>query len=83
MTDQWKKSVVNLDHLLYDDVRKEFTAPAQIGYGLDGGQKERQSDFEAVRGKFEKNVLVREIEQHIVNKTRLGDELITRIKKIC
>jgi len=36
LTKKWKKAVVELDNMLYSDARKEFTATAQTGYGLDG-----------------------------------------------
>ncbi len=80
---KWKSAVVELDHMLYADARKEFAATAQIGYGLDGGQKTKQADFEHVRGTFEQNSFVLEIEKHIVDKTALGDELIRRMEQLC
>jgi len=73
MITKWKKAVVELDRMLYADAKKEFAATAQIGYGLD---------FEQVRGTFEGNSFVTEIEEHISAKTSLGDELIDRMKKL-
>jgi len=80
---KWKHAVTELDRMLCADARKEFTATAQIGYGLDGGQKTKQADFEHVRGTFEQNSFVQEIEKHIVDKTALGDELIRRMEQLC
>jgi len=80
---KWKQAVVELDHRLYDDAKKEYAATAQIGYGLDGEEETKHSDFEAVRGAFEKNSFVAEIEKHIISKTALGDELIGRMEKLC
>ncbi|MHC4363841.1 MAG: DUF4954 family protein [Planctomycetota bacterium] len=80
---KWKKAVVELDNMLYADAKKEFAATAQIGFGLDGNAETRRSDFEAVRGTFEKNSFVSEIEKHIKSKTALGDELISRMKELC
>ena len=82
LTTRWKTAVVELDHMLYADARKEFAATAQIGYGLDGEEEEKRGDFEAVRGTFEENSFVTEIEKHITSKTTLGDELISRMKKL-
>jgi hypothetical protein len=79
---KWKQAVVELDHRLYADAKKEFAATAQIGYGLDGEEETRHSDFEAVRGLFEENSFVSEIEKHIISKTALGDELISRMEKL-
>jgi len=82
LTTRWKNTVVELDHILYADAQKEFAATAQTGYGLDGDDKTKHSDFEAVRGRFEEDIFVSEIEQHIINKTALGDELISRMEKL-
>ena len=82
LTNEWKTNVVKLDRMLYADAKKEFAATAQIGYGLDDSENAKHSDFEAVRGTFEKNSFVSEIEKHITEKTGLGDELINRMKKL-
>jgi len=79
---KWKTAVVELDRMLCADAKKEFAATAQIGYGLDGGKEIKQSDFEQVRGMFEENSFVSEIEDHIIGKTSLGDELISRMKTL-
>ena len=78
----WKKAVVQLDEMLYTDAKKEFAPTAQIGYGIDGDRQTRQADFERVRGTFEENNFVREIERHMAAKTALGDKLIGRIEKL-
>jgi len=78
----WKTAVVALDHMLYADAKKEFAPTAQIGYGLDGDQQTRRADFEQVRGTFDENSFVLEIDSHAVSKTALGDELIGRMEKL-
>jgi hypothetical protein len=82
LTKRWKKAVVELDHILYADAKKEFTATAQIGYGLDGNEETKHRDFTAVRGILEKDSFVSEIEQHKIRKTALGDELISRMESL-
>jgi len=82
LTTKWKEAVVELDHQLYEDARKEFAATAQIGYGIDGDEQTKHGDFAAVRGIYEKDSFVCEIEQHIIKKTELGNELISRIEKL-
>jgi len=79
---RWKSAVVELDQMLYADAKKEFAAPAQIGFGVDGDEASRKADFEQVRGTFDKNSFVHEIEEHIARKTALGDELIASLQKI-
>lgn len=78
----WKKSVVELDNMLYEDAKKEFSLISKIGFGLDGSACRQDSDFEQVRGVFEQDPFVRMVIDHIKIKTALGDELITRMQKI-
>jgi len=82
LTTKWKTAVVELDHRLYADARKEFAAIAQIGFGLDGEEEIKHLDFAAVRGTFEGNRFVSEIQEHIAGKTALADELISRMEKM-
>ncbi|MBL7107252.1 MAG: DUF4954 family protein [Phycisphaerae bacterium] len=83
LTCEWGKAVIKLDNILYSDARKEFLPSAQIGFGIDGEQDIRQQDFEAVRGSFEENSFVSEIQKHIEAKTKLADDLLERLKKLC
>ncbi len=80
--EKWKKSVVELDQMLYKDAKKEFTLIAQTGFGIDGNKETQLLDFEYVRGDFEKNPQVLAIQDHMVKKSALGDELIKRMKKV-
>jgi carbonic anhydrase/acetyltransferase-like protein (isoleucine patch superfamily) len=82
IVEKWKKSVVDLDKLLYDDARKEFTLSSMTGFGIDGGEEIKKLDFEQVRGAFESNGVVAAIQDHIEQKSLLGDELISRMQKI-
>jgi hypothetical protein len=82
LTTKWKEAVVELDRMLYADTRKEFAATAQIGYGIDGDKETKQSDFAGVRGTFEENSFVSEIEKHIAAKSKLAGELIGRMEKL-
>jgi len=79
---KWKTAVIKLDNMLLSDAQKEFAATAQIGFGFNGDEETKRSDFEAVRGTYEKNSFVTEIKEHIVNKTALGDEIISRMEKL-
>jgi hypothetical protein len=79
---RWKKSVIDLDNQLYEDARKEFNLSSMTGFGIDGGPDVKKQDFEHVRGEFESNSVVAAIQEHIKQKTALGDELIERMKRI-
>mgnify|MGYP003291819439 CR=1 FL=1 len=78
----WRKSVVDLDNLLYEDAKKEFNLVARTGFGADGDDSTKLQDFENVRGSFENNPFVLAVQEHIKKKSALGQELIDRIKDI-
>lgn len=79
---RWIDSVVTLDKKLYDDARKEFSAVARIGFGLDtSSDRRRRGDFEQVRGYFERDPFVRMVIDHIATKTALCDDLLARLGK--
>jgi len=77
--DDWKKSVIDLDNLVYADAHKEFTLNNQTGFGIDGTEETRHLDFEQVRGEFEKHPSVQDISNHIREKSRLAEELKERL----
>jgi hypothetical protein len=79
---QWKKSVINLDNLLYNDASKEFNLSSRTGFGIDDDDEVKKLDFEQVRGEFESNSVVAAIQEHIRKKSALGDELIERMMKV-
>ena len=82
IVNKWKESVITLDKILYEDAKKEFTLTTQTGFGADGDEIQKQKDFESVRGQFEQNPFVIEVQNHIQRKEALGNELINRIKNI-
>ena len=83
IVEQWKDAVVGLDRLVYEDARKEFSLSSMTSFGADGDADTRSLDFAEVRGgQFESNPFVMETLDHIRRKTELGDELISRLRKI-
>jgi hypothetical protein len=80
--EKWKRSVVDLDNLIFEDAGKEFNLSSMTGFGIDGNDEEKLLDFEQVRGVFESNSVVTAIRDHIKIKSALGEELIERMRKI-
>ncbi|MDE6629629.1 MAG: DUF4954 family protein [Muribaculaceae bacterium] len=77
---KWCESVVSIDNYLYNDARKEFSAVARIGFGVDSpNASTRRGDFEQVRGDFERDPFVRMVLEHISSKTALRDDLLSRL----
>ena len=80
IAERWWNSVTKLDRMLYDDARKEFSSVARIGFGVDSSSdRSRRSDFEHVRGDFERNPFVRMVLDHIESKTALYHDLLNRL----
>ena len=73
--DEWQEAVVKLDHMVYDDARKEFDLNSQTGFGVDGDREQAEADFEEVRGSFESNSFVKAVLEHIERKSALGDKI--------
>lgn len=78
----WKDAVISLDEMLYADAKKEFSLTARTGFGVDGDNHQKRTDFEQVRGAFENNPFVETVNKHIRDKSALGDELIGRIRHL-
>jgi carbonic anhydrase/acetyltransferase-like protein (isoleucine patch superfamily) len=82
IVEDWKEAVVEMDKVLYEDAKKEFSLSSRTGFGIDGNDDERRLDFEYVRGNFEKNTFVASLLQHIEKKTHLGNKIIDGMKRI-
>jgi len=76
---EWKKAVVSLDEMVYNDAKKEFSLSFMTGFGADGDKDQKLKDFEEVRGDFDTNPFVQDVLLHIKNKSALGDELISHL----
>ena len=77
-----KKAVEKLGRQRLADAQKEYTAAVRIGYGLDGDEKIKDADFEAVRGTFEENGFVSEIEESVSQNSRRTEKLIGQLEKL-
>jgi hypothetical protein len=77
--EKWKNAVVKLDNMIYEDAKKEFTLKSQTGFGIDGKDEIRISDFENVRGEFTSHPAVTEIIEHIEKKSRSADLVIAKL----
>ncbi|MDR3057909.1 MAG: DUF4954 family protein [Prevotella sp.] len=78
---RWRDAVVELDKMIYEDAKKEFSLSSHTGFGVDGDRNQQRTDFEQVRGLFEENAFVETVLKHIDSKTKLGEELINRLEK--
>ena len=79
---QWQESVVALDEMLYADARKEFSLSAKTGFGFDGSNRTAEADFEQVRGAFDSNPFVTEVQAHIQRKSALGQRTVQFLESL-
>ena len=80
---RWKKSVLTMDRMYYDDASKEFSLSAMTGFGADGDKEDKLKDFEQSRGAtFENNKFVLQIREHMEVKSALCDAVLARLEKI-
>ncbi len=82
IVERWQKSVVDLDWMLYEDARKEFTLSSMTGFGIDGDDEVKKRDFEQVRGDFERNGVVLAILDHIKVKSELGESMLRHLATV-
>lgn len=62
--DKWKESVIKQIDAILLDARKEYDDKRRIGYGIDGDEKTKDEDFNAVRGLFEDNSFIKEVKNN-------------------
>lgn len=79
LVERWRKSVIDLDKLLYEDAAKEYSLTSSTGFGVDGSENRRKKDFAQVRGEFESDPFVTMVLRHIDTKTHLADDIIRRL----
>ena len=77
---KWQTAVIDLDKMLYEDARKEFSLASMTGFGADGSREIKEKDFENVRGDFESNAFVKAVLTHIEVKRALGEDVIRRLQ---
>lgn len=82
IVERWRKSVITLDQMLYEDARKEFSMVSKVGFGIDGTTQCKDVDFEQVRGDFEQDTFVKMVLEHMEEKNKLGDDVLHRLGAI-
>jgi hypothetical protein len=58
LVDRWESETIKLDKMILADSAKEFDNSSKIGFGIDGDETVRDSDFEAVRGSLDENKFI-------------------------
>jgi NDP-sugar pyrophosphorylase family protein len=79
---QWIEAVERFARLQLADVQREFIDAIRYGYGLDGDEKTKNADFDAVRGTFDQNPLVKQIQESVEKNNTRAKRLITQLQKL-
>lgn len=79
IVEKWKKAVLTFDDLILRDAKKEFNAVSRTGFGMDGDDTDKQADFDAVRGTFDENAFVKEINAQMNKTTKIAEKQIARL----
>jgi carbonic anhydrase/acetyltransferase-like protein (isoleucine patch superfamily) len=80
--EKWKKSVLTFNDLILRDAKKEFNAVSRTGFGMDGDDADKQLDFDAVRGTFDDNAFVKEINAQMNITTEIAEKLIAQLENL-
>ncbi|MEN8193319.1 MAG: DUF4954 family protein [Bacteroidota bacterium] len=61
----WVKNSTKLNNMIAKDAQKEFDSFAMIGFGIDGNEDVKRSDFLSVRGDYDTNSFVKSLNSEI------------------
>jgi hypothetical protein len=78
----WKINAVKLNNMILKDAEKEFDPGSMLGFGIDGDDSIRESDFRAVRGEYEKNKFVIGLQQESKEIEEKADRLTSILAKL-
>lgn len=73
---EWKENSIKLNHMVAKDAQREFDLFSKISFGIDGSTEERDKDFEAVRGTYEGNKFVKQLENENKSTEEKANQLL-------
>lgn len=82
LINDWKNTSFDLNNLVVNDAKKEFSSESQLGYGLDGDSVIKNKDFESVRGSYDQNSFVKELKEDFLLVQKRADQLIRFLEKM-
>lgn len=79
---KWKESLTKQTESILLDARKEYDDKRRIGYGIDGDEKIRDEDFDAVRGLFDDNKFIIEVKDDYGKMLLKWEKITSLINKL-
>jgi len=80
--EDWKTNLTRLNNMIIQDATKEFDSFAKIGYGIDGDDEVKNSDFESIHGTIEGNSFISEIKKESEEAGNKADKLLQRLASL-
>jgi len=77
--EDWKESKKRLNQLILTDSKKEFDQNSRISFGLDGDTDTRDKEFDSIRGVWEENSFVKQLQQEIEETEKKAEEILAAI----
>jgi hypothetical protein len=79
---EWKINAVKFNNMILKDAEKEFDISSKLGFGIDGDEQTRDQDFYAVRGAYNENKFVLDIQKETKEIESKADRLISLLEKL-
>jgi hypothetical protein len=73
----WKTNAIKLNNMILKDAEKEFDSGSKLGFGIDGDVETRDLDFQAVRGVYNNNKFVTNLQKESKEIEVKADRLIS------
>ncbi|MBS3775065.1 MAG: DUF4954 family protein [Bacteroidales bacterium] len=78
----WKENAEKMNNMILKDAQQEFGSNSKIGFGVDGDETTRDKDFASVRGAFEENSFVQELNVESEEIGKRADGLIEKLESM-
>jgi hypothetical protein len=82
LLEEWKTSSVKFNNMILKDAEKEFDQHSRIGFGLGGNEQEKLEDFRAIRGNYESNAFVVEIQKESAEINSVYENLKNKLLRL-
>ncbi len=77
----FKEDAVKFNKMVLKDAEKEFDQLSRIGFGIDGNEDEIRADFESIRGSYNTNSFVTDLNNKNASIETFCDNMLAKIGK--
>ncbi len=76
IVEDWKTNLTRLNNMIMQDAQKEFDSFAKIGYGIDGDDSIKNSDFESIHGTVDGNSFIKGLKKESDEVSQKADNIL-------